>query len=172
MDRARPENRRGRSGWTGTRGSETRTFRRCAYRAKNACGTRIWSTPDAGGPPPPPHTIHPQPEHPRPAAEPPQAQWRTTVRSTLKPPHRSSRRGWRESVSPHRQSPSCASVQINFKCGNHDAGAHPQGAAGEVDVATTAMPTGRNWDVTDTQVQNFDTLGHRSQLDRTASRPL
>jgi len=74
------------------------------------------------------------------------------MRSTQKPPHRSSRRGWRELVSPHRQSPSGASVQANFRCGTYDAGAHPLGAAGEEDVATTSVPAGRNWDVTDTQI--------------------
>jgi len=94
------------------------------------------------------------------------------VRSTQKLPHRSSRRGWRELVSPHRQSPSGEWVQTSFRCGHHDAGAHPLGAAEEEDVATMSVPAGRNWDVTDSQILNFDRLGHRSQLDRTASRAL
>jgi len=114
MDNVWPETRRGRSGWTCTRGSERRTCRRDAYRAKTACGPRKSSTPDPSGPPHPPHPIHRQPEHPRPAAEPRQTQLRTAVRRTQKPPHRLSPRGLREPVSPHCQSPSGALVQ---KCG-------------------------------------------------------
>ena len=87
--------------------------------------------------------------------------------STQKPPHRLSRRGSREPVSPHRQSPSGALVRQS-QVWNHDAGVNPLGAAGEEDGATTSVPTGRNWDVTDAQSLNFDRLGHLSQLNRTA----
>jgi len=117
MHNVRPETRRGRSGWTCTRGSERRTCRRCASRAKIAGGTRISSTPDPSGPPHPPHPIHRQPEPPRPAAEPRQTQLRPAVRSTQKPPHRLSPRGLREPVSLHPQSPSGALVQTSLRCG-------------------------------------------------------
>ena len=56
----------------------------------------------------------------------------------------------------------------HFWVWNHEAGANPLGAAGKEDVATTSVPTGRNSDVTEAHILNFDRQGHLSQLDRTA----